>query len=519
MKSCFWAEVAALLGTWILLNAAYGQSPPEAASHPAPRPGATTQPAVAGPANDKATLDALQRKIKEQDEKAAQRDKKLAEQDRRIAELEAREDGGQKMRREEIIAVLKEMNLLNDKKAGDMRVYYKDGLKFETADGNFRLGVNGRIYNDWAWISARGVTKDHPTTPQVDGTELREARIMLSGDIYKNYFYCLELDFAHETVAPKDIYFGMKNIPVAGNVRVGHFKEPFSLDDQINESALTFMERALPYALVPDRNIGIMANNAVLDQRMTWAAGLFRDSHSPAGGTDTDKVESDKGYDLTARVTGLPYYANNGRQLVHLGAAYSFRTITDSQTVTYSAAPEIDPYLTNGFKYISTDAITKAYTENLLGGEVATVWNSFHAESEFVAAKLQVGGGNGDPCYKGFYAQAGYFLTGETRPYNRANGTFDRVRPLKNFRENGGLGAWEVAARFSYLGLNQDRIGADRGELDDVTVGLNWYLNPMIRIMWNYIHAMPTVETQKGMTESNADKAADIFMMRFQIDL
>ncbi len=61
--------------------------------------------------------------------------------------------------------------------------------------------------------------------------------MMMSGDIYKDYFYSLELDFAHNAVAPKDIFFGMKNIPVVGNVRVGHFKEPFSLDDQTRATA------------------------------------------------------------------------------------------------------------------------------------------------------------------------------------------------------------------------------------------------------------------------------------------
>ena len=169
------------------------------------------------------------------------------------------------------------------------------------------------------------------------------------------------------------------------------------------------------------------------------------------------------------------------------------------------ATPEVDSELCN--KYILTNAF-KATQEDLFDGEVATVWNSFHAESEFIAARVE---GGDDPCFKGFYAQAGYFLTGEVRPYNRNAGTFNRIRPLKNFREGDGLGAWEVAARYSYLGLDQHDIGGkDREELDDVTIGLNWYLNPAIRIMWDYIHAMPSCVT--------SDTPANIFMMRFQID-
>jgi len=479
-----WMAIGALI---LFASLAWSQAPATPSKTP------TTAPAAAAdPADEKAMLEALKKKIQDQD--------------RRIAELEAKQGDDQKVRRAEIIAVLKEMNLLNDKEAGDMRVYYNDGLKFETADGNFRMGLNGRIFEDTAYVSGDGMTKAHPKNPQVDGTELREVRIKMMGDIYKDYFYCLELDFAHSAVAMKDIYFGMKNIPVVGNIRAGHFQEPFSMDDLLSDSVQTFMERSLASALdgSPDRNDGIMANNVVLDKRMTWAFGIFR----PTNTAGSDIAESDTGYDFTGRITGLPYYANDGKQLIHLGAAYSYRTMNDSRSLTYSETPEIDSNLTNALKYISTDAM-RAKNANLMGGEVATVWNSFHAESELMASRVDTDSG-GKPCYKGFYAQAGYFLTGEVRPYNRAIGEFDRIRPLKNFREGDGLGAWEIAARYSYLDLDEQTIGKDRGTMNDVTLGVNWYLNPMMRIMWDYIHSMPDTVT--------SDESVNIFMMRFQID-
>ena len=92
-----------------------------------------------------------------------------------------------------------------------------------------------------------------------------------------------------------------------------------------------------------------------------------------------------------------------------------------------------------------------------------------------------------DPTFQGFYAAASWFLTGEVRPYSRSNATFGRVRPRRSLRSEGGAGAWEIAARFSRLDLSDQEIAG--GELEDVTLGLNWYANPFVRVMANWIHA------------------------------
>ena len=45
-----------------------------------------------------------------------------------------------------------------------------------------------------------------------------------------------------------------------------------------------------------------------------------------------------------------------------------------------------------------------------------------------------------------------WFLTGESRPYDRQNGCFSRVIPRKNFDwGQGGWGAWELAGRVHQL--------------------------------------------------------------------
>jgi phosphate-selective porin OprO/OprP len=88
----------------------------------------------------------------------------------------------------------------------------------------------------------------------------------------------------------------------------------------------------------------------------------------------------------------------------------------------------------------------------------------------------------------GAYIQTGFFLTGETRPYNTATGTFARVKPNNSFDPGDGKwGAWEIATRFSFLDMNDS--GMKGGKEYDVTAGLNWYLYSNLRLMFNYVWA------------------------------
>jgi phosphate-selective porin OprO/OprP len=102
------------------------------------------------------------------------------------------------------------------------------------------------------------------------------------------------------------------------------------------------------------------------------------------------------------------------------------------------------------------------------------------------------GGPNvGTVMYHGGYVEVLRYLTGEHRAYNKKSATFDRVIPKENFflvkGEGGnifGRGAWQVGARYNYLNLNDK--GIDGGVLNDVTLGLNWFLNPNMKIQANY---------------------------------
>jgi len=397
---------------------------------------------------------------------------------------------------EQTVAELRErIEALEKQQAADsntFKLYWKEGIRFDTPDKTFQMRIGGRIQNDWAFFDQDSSLEDAVGNWD-EGTEFRRARLYMQGLVYETVEFKAQYDFAGGDAEFKDVYLGLKGLPV-GRLRVGHFKEPFSLNELISDNHITFMEKALPNALVPARNTGIMINNHVLEDRMTCALGVFRETDDFGSG------EGDGKYNVTARLTGLPLYEDEGSALLHLGLAYSHRNRGD--TLSYSQRPE--SHLAQ--RLINTGSV-EVDDLDLVGAEVAMVYGPASLQVEYITAMVDDAAGS-NPDFSGYYIQTSYFLTGEHRPYKLSDAVFSRVKPKAGFPgQEGGIGAWEIAARYSHLDLYDG--GINGGELDDVTVGLNWYLNPNARVMLNYVYADAS---------DLYDGAAHIMQTRFQID-
>jgi len=354
------------------------------------------------------------------------------------------------------------------------QAYWKDGVRLETPDKAFGLKIGGRIHNDWMVATEDDDIKSAAGSIE-NGAEFRRARLYLEGLLYQRIEFKAEYDFAGGETAFKDVYVGVLDLPVLGDLRLGHFKEPFSLEELTSSNYVTFMERGLPNAFAPSRNTGFMLRDHAQSERLTWAAGVFREAD------EFGNSRGDGGFSFTGRLTALPWYAEAGRYLAHLGLAYSFRNPNDDET-RWSARPEahLAPSLVN-------TGTLAADSAQLLGLEAAIVYGAASVQGEYIYAKADTPGA--DPDLSGFYVYASYFLTGENRPYKTAEAAFDKVKPIRNFAfgETSGPGAWEVAARYSRLDLNDAAVRG--GRLDDFTAGLNWYLNPNVRFSANYVFA------------------------------
>lgn len=379
---------------------------------------------------------------------------------------------------------------------------------------SFQIG--GQLQVDYLWVGQddanRATVGDVP-----DAIDFRRARFVARGEAYDVIEYMIGFDFGLSgRPSFLDVWVGAHDLPVLGHVRAGHFFEPFSLERKTQNQRNTFMERSLADAFAPARNTGIETHDSLgEDERATWAVGWF----ASASGNFGEQFTDSGGQAVTARATWLPYWdePSDGRYFMHLGAAYSYRT-SPAGTFSFASFPEARsgaPSASNIPPFVSTGSIAADH-DQLFGAEFAWIHGPLYVQSEYIAVPVAQTGGP-DLYFDAAYVNVSYFLTGEHRTYNKQSGIMDRVFPFENFfrvrTEEGsvctGSGAWEIAARYSFIDLEDANIRG--GRLYDFTIGLNWYLNPFTRVKWELIQAnldrAPVGESQ-----------AYIAGMRFDID-
>ena len=366
-------------------------------------------------------------------------------------------------------------------------LYWKDGLHWDSEKKNLTLKVGGKFAVDTGNIDA---DEELDTAfPSLEGynTDIRVLSLSASGRLYHFIDYKLEVDFANVRDIG-DNWVRFKKIPYLGYLKMGHMKEPFSLEREASINHKLFMENALPtQALATGRNLGMMLFNTLLDDRITWKVGGFFNTASFSNvGDPEDRISEANGYDITARVTGRPWFSEDGRHLLHLGLSYNYRSrdadLNDpDKQIRFSTRPEsrlTDVRIVDTGRFFS-DGI------NVINPEFAMVSGPFSLQGEYFHSFVDF---ETDLQFFGFYLYGTYAITGEHRRYNPLRSIFTGMRSDHDFRPSKDKwGALEVAARLSYLDLNDGPIRG--GEELNFTAGLNWYLRPNLRVMVNYIRA------------------------------
>jgi phosphate-selective porin OprO/OprP len=387
--------------------------------------------------------------------------------------------------------------------AQDLVATWRNGLDFRSSDGQVQAKIGGRLFNDWSFVSEDDEIKS-TLGSQEDGTEFRAARLYLSGVFNEVIEFKIQNDFAKGAVEFKDVFMGLKRTPGLGaGLRVGHFKQPFGLEELTSSKDIMFMERSTAADMAPSRKTGIMLHDLVFSDRMLWAASMFRET------TVLGRVRSDSGYSFAARLSGLPYVggADEWTDMVHVGGAVARRE-PSLAAIPLVLGPEIrfhNPYM---ILLLDADHWWQ------FGGELAFAKGSFLVQGEWTqylvpdATIFESSLQRRDGSFYSYYVQAAWLATGEHRRYKKSAGHFDRVVPRKSFGPGAG-GAIEFAARFSQTDFQDGEL--DGGKLDSFSIGANWYLAPISRVMFNWVYSDGTSPEGQG--------ASSAVTVRFQVGL
>lgn len=369
------------------------------------------------------------------------------------------------------------------------------------------ITISGAAQIDAVWFAQDDANQAVVGDAQ-DFAGFRRSRLGALGNLADNVSYKMEYDFGSPG-RPNftDVWVSTSDLPVVGNVKIGQWKQPFSMEPATSFRELMFMERSLAFALVPFRQTGIGAFNTAFDESATWAISGYR-FQTDSFGNDS----GDSGYGMATRQT-LLLFENEYADTIHIGGGYTINNPSTNQ-LRIRSAPEVgftqqDFRNTTDFPapFFVDSGVLPTDTYQVVGAELAGGFGSLLFQSEIMVARVdqEVGPSLDFPAG---YAQMGYVLTGERRAYNKQAGAYGRVVPDVNFGK-GGPGAIEVAGRYSVLDLNDANIPG--GRVQDLTAGINWYLNRYTRVEFNYIH--PILDRPVGnYTE------ADIFGTRAQFD-
>ncbi|QDT95985.1 OprO/OprP family phosphate-selective porin [Gimesia aquarii] len=332
-----------------------------------------------------------------------------------------------------------------------------------------------------------------------DKTAVRRARLALIGDLRTNVGYKLDVDFAAANhPSARDVFIDFKERPFADRLVLGNTKVPFQLEALTSSKDFTFVERAPFFTFTPFRQVGIWADGTFVDEQGTWSLAGFRVGQ---GGLVLNHAEDGQGVAL--RTTILPWYEDNGRYLLHTGFNYSYLQ-PFNKSVRYDAKLSFfsnqEPGINSPGVPILVDTGTiPAQGVNLFNYELAGTLGSLNYQSEMTYALVDQIGGPPLMFYGG-YSQIGWFLTGETRPYNRKTGVFDTLEPNEGFFD-GGWGAWEVAVRGTYLNLNDKNIQG--GRLNSIEFAVNWFLSKSISLKFNCVRGYIENSTTAGNVDLN----------------
>lgn len=404
-----------------------------------------------------------------------------------------------------------------------------------SADGNSSFNFTGLVHFDARSIAdglAQSADKD--AASGADNFEVRRARIGINGTLYKDISYEVLTNVVGSNANLVQRAYVNYGFNPAAQVRVGRFKQPFSLEQLTSSNAIDFMERSYGDQLVPAHRNGAGVFGEPT-KGFTYAFSFYQDGFNEI--SNTNNIGNSNVGRLSFNAAD---FAKINNTVIHFGAAKDqgrYQVLPTTSTDSGAAANTStratilsfrseNRGLANAYRaQIGGDTVTAAYgaaannaanvNKDLKGLEFALATGGLKFQAETIkaaysasAANYNTAGANLGTAKLDVSADTSYYefiynLTGESWSEAYKAGAFGAIKPKANFGlgSGGGSGAWQLAARVSTYetslagttanaaitdgGSNKSR--AENSEkASTITYGLNWIVNPNSRVLLNY---------------------------------
>ena len=335
------------------------------------------------------------------------------------------------------------------------KVETKGGIKITSPDKKFEASLGGRIHFD-AYAFDRDLAATTGTS------EFRRARLTLAGKAL-GWDYKVEQDFSAGSNLDglRDAYIATAF--AGGKVTIGHFKPYRSMEELTSSNEILMMER--PFASATGLFSGRQFQQGVGYQRAgeNYTAGFTVFNLRGAAGSRNE------GMGASGRVTFAPI--NNDNSTLHFGGWVSQEDNNQGSadlTATANYAGRRGPA-----QAIATTTGASRNTVTAYGLEAAGAFGPLFFQGEYVNATFGQPIG-GDQDVTTWYLQGSWLLNGGHKGYKAATGVFGSPKVDK--------GLWELTARYDTI---ENKDIANR-EATSVILGVNYYVNPNLRFMFNY---------------------------------
>lgn len=410
---------------------------------------------------------------------------------------------------------------------------FKDGIVFEDGTGNWKMAINGRVQADYRQFS--------PDVDAADTFSLRRARLGATMTFYKDYSVRVEGEYSGGSTMLTYGYIDISKFKAA-KVRLGQFKPFYGLERSMSTNFTDFQERSMADAL-----LGSTYDRGVMVFGSPFAGGSYSLAYINGTGTsDENDVKSDS-KDITGRATvNFAELAGWKNTVAHVGGFYAKGNEASDRQSGFIPAVQTEG---RGLQFFRTTCAAGACgtstanafaddVERTRGGyEMALAHGPVKLQGEYITTSFDGTGFDRD--MHAWYASAMWNITGEKFADIYKGGVFGRLKPKNSFKDGRGWGAFQLGARYSRLDasdfsaanaagtgvLLNNAAGASNGllvaasEADAWTLGLNWILNPNVRLVTNYVRTRfdtPVLIRVDGTNDSLDEEEA--ITMRAQFD-